>query len=126
MAPSTSDVAGLAARIVGAPVCSRAACRLLLNAVEKCIPGNPRIDPPMRLSIDHADGGHSGLRIPLIDPKGQHAFLVPNPSADFDNDQFLVHMVARFLSSGGKELSDEPCMATSACSWIPPLAPPHQ
>ncbi|MCA9669628.1 MAG: hypothetical protein KC503_28730 [Myxococcales bacterium] len=89
-------------------------------------PGNPRIDPPMRLSIDHADGGHSGLRIPLIDPKGQHAFLVPNPSADFDNDQFLVHMVARFLSSGGKELSDEPCMATSACSWIPPLAPPHQ
>jgi hypothetical protein len=86
-------------------------------------PDNPRIDPPMRLSIDHGGGGRSALRIPLLDPKGQHAFLVPNPQADFDNDQFLIHQVGRFLSSAGRELSDDPCMATASCSWIPAISP---
>ncbi|MCB9558241.1 MAG: hypothetical protein H6707_19145 [Deltaproteobacteria bacterium] len=84
-------------------------------------PDVPRLKPPLRL--EHRQGDEIvALRIPLLDPLGQHGFLLPDPTAAFDNNTFLIHMVARFLVSQGKHLSDEPCMAQGSCSWIPQQA----
>jgi hypothetical protein len=89
-------------------------------------PEAPRLAAPLRLQHRTAGGGLVAIRIPLLDPKGQHGFLLPKPSDPFDNNTFMVHLVGRFLSSGGTVLEDDPCMASASCSWIPPLAPPHE
>jgi hypothetical protein len=91
----------------------------------KHAPAAPRLSHPLRLQKADADG-MVALRIPLLNPKGQHAFLLPTPTADFDMNTFLIHMVARFLKSGGKDLVDDACMATASCSWIPKLAAPPE
>jgi hypothetical protein len=91
----------------------------------KHAPKAPRLAAPLRAQ-QRIGGGLVALRIPLLDPKGQHGFILPKPLEPFDNNTFMVHLVARFLGSGGTELRDDPCMATASCSWIPPLARPHK
>ena len=85
----------------------------------------PRLKPSLRAQVS-SPRGLTALRIPLQAPKGQHGFILPKPAATFDNNTFMVHLVARFLSSGGKVLPDETCMEDASCSWIPKLAPPHK
>jgi hypothetical protein len=84
-------------------------------------PNAPRLDPPLRLTVQSGHG-IGAMRLPLLDPRGQHAFAIPEPDSAFDNNTFLVHMVGRFFSTKGRELRDDPCMATESCSWIPPAS----
>ena len=85
----------------------------------------PRLKPSLRAQVSSPQG-LAALRLPLQAPKGQHGFILPKPSATFDNNTFMVHLVARFLTSGGTVIPDDTCMATAGCSWIPKLAPPHK
>jgi hypothetical protein len=85
-------------------------------------PRAPRLVAPLRLQRE-IGSGLVALRIPLLNPKGQHAFLLPSPKAEFDNNTFMVHMVGRFLQSGGKALEDDGCMASARCGWIPAPLP---
>jgi hypothetical protein len=86
-------------------------------------PDAPRLDPPLHLTVGTGKGVN-GLRIPLLNPTGQHSFAIPDPTADFDNPTFLTHMVARYFASRGRDLRDDVCMADASCSWIPPPSPP--
>ena len=86
-------------------------------------PDAPRLDPPLRLT-QVTGRGVSALRLPLLDPRGQHCPIVPSPTDSFDNTTFLMHMVARYLQSRGRELREDTCMATQSCAWIPAPSPP--
>jgi hypothetical protein len=86
-------------------------------------PSVPRLDPPLRLTLE-TPKGLQALRIPLLDPRGQHVFGLPEPTSTFDNPTFLVHMVANFFASKGRVLKSDPCMATETCAWMPPPSPP--
>jgi hypothetical protein len=85
-------------------------------------PQAPRLVAPLRLD-QQIGNGFVALRIPLLNPKGQHAFLLPTPKDPFDNNTFMVHLVGRFLQSGGKALEHDTCMASARCAWIPPVPP---
>ncbi|MCC6750464.1 MAG: hypothetical protein IT371_22560 [Deltaproteobacteria bacterium] len=89
-------------------------------------PEAPRLGAPLRLTRATSTG-LSAIRIPLLNPAGQHGFGVPHTGGAFDTDTFLIHMVGRFYQTRGRELRDDPCMATASCPWIPapsvPLSP---
>ncbi|MFH1131963.1 MAG: hypothetical protein V1754_11550 [Pseudomonadota bacterium] len=82
------------------------------------LPEVPRLKPPLHLQIN-TPTGLQAIRIPMLNPKGQHGFLIPTPEIDFDNNTFMIHMVARFFTSGGTELVDYLCMEDASCSWMP-------
>ena len=86
-------------------------------------PDVPRLDPPLRLTVE-TPNGLQALRVPLLNPRGQHVFGLPEPTSAFDNPTFLVHMVAKFFASRGRELKSDACMATESCAWMPPPSPP--
>lgn len=88
-------------------------------------PQAPRLDPPLRLT-QVMGRGTQALRLPLLDPRGQHCPIVPTPNDPFDNTTFLMHMVSRYLQTRGRELREDRCMATQSCDWIPANAPPHR
>jgi hypothetical protein len=85
-------------------------------------PEAPRLDPPLRLTRSTGKGLQA-LRLPLLNPRGQHCPIVPEPTSAFDNTTFLMHMVARYLQTRGREIREELCMADQSCAWIPPPSP---
>lgn len=90
------------------------------------VPDAPRLDPPLRLTRV-TDKGTQALRMPMLDPKGQHCFAVPEPNRQFDNNMFLLHLIGRFFQTRGREIRDDDlCMEKATCDWIPRNAPPPQ
>jgi hypothetical protein len=87
------------------------------------VPDAPRLDPPLRLT--RATGkGLQALRLPFLDPRGQHCFGIPEPDRAFDNNTFLIHLIARYFQTRGREIRDDDvCMEKQACAWMPPNAP---
>ncbi|MCC6752205.1 MAG: hypothetical protein IT371_31430 [Deltaproteobacteria bacterium] len=88
----------------------------------KHVPEAPRLAHPMRLTRE-TGRGLIALRIPLINPKGQHTINLPEPNSAFDTTTLLLHMIGHFFRSRGRELREEACMATQSCPWIPPSSP---
>lgn len=89
--------------------------------------GKPAPRPPpgqeFRLTMPHPDpdnDGVYGMRIPAVDPRGAHVFLVPDPTLPFDVNSFMIHQIAWYLGSGGTDLRDDPCLATADCPFLPP------
>lgn len=77
-------------------------------------------DDPLRVTVQ-TSSGVSGLRLPYVKPTGQHGFGLPDPGLEFDINVFMVFQVASYFDSGGTELSDDACLATASCAWIPAL-----
>ncbi len=77
----------------------------------------PRLDPPLRLMHQSADGTWSGFILPMLDPKGKHGFVTPDPTKPFDLGTYLLNMVGRYLQSDGRAFSWDKCQATSQCAW---------
>lgn len=77
----------------------------------------PRLDPPLRLMRRDAAGNWSGFIMPMLDPKGKHGFVSPDPTKAFDLGTYLLNIVARYMASSGHEFSWDKCQATSACPW---------
>ena len=87
------------------------------------VPDAPRLDPPLRLTRA-AGKGLQALRLPMLDPKGQHCSGIPEPTKTFDNNTFLLHLVGRYFQTRGQELRDNDlCMADQSCAWMPANAP---
>jgi hypothetical protein len=78
----------------------------------------PRLDPPLRLMHQNADGSYSGFIMPMLDPKGKHGFTAPNPNLSFDLGTYLLNIIGRYVASGGKEFSWDKCQSTSTCPWV--------
>ncbi len=74
----------------------------------------------LRITSAH-DGGMGGMRLPYVNPQGQHGFGLPEPSRAFDINTFAIMQAATFIWTGGTVLSDDPCLADASCTWIPAL-----
>ncbi len=66
-----------------------------------------------------ATQGFSALRMPYIAPLGAHGVEPSNPSRKFDINSFVENQIGLFAASQGKFLSDDPCLATSTCTFLP-------
>lgn len=77
-------------------------------------------DAPLRAVAPH-EGGVLALRLPYVNPTGQHGFGLPQPSAAFDFDTFEILQIATFFQDDGAAVVDDPCLATATCAWIPPV-----
>lgn len=77
----------------------------------------PRLDPPLRLMHQNADGSYAGMILPMISPQGKHGFVSPDPTSQFDSGTYLLNIVGRYIQSGGREFSFDKCQVTSACPW---------
>ena len=75
-------------------------------------------DEPLRITLETA-AGISGMRIPYVNPTGSHGFGTPDPNLTFDINLFSINQIGRYLATRGVELTDDPCMETNDCSWIP-------
>ncbi len=74
----------------------------------------------LRVTSAH-ESGVGGMRLPYVNPHGQHGFGLPEPSRAFDINTFAILQAATFLWTGGTVLSDDPCLADASCAWIAPL-----
>lgn len=84
--------------------------------------GVPRLNPPLRLlRKSEALGGVVGGLFPMMDPKGEHSFPVPDPDVPFDLGTMLINIFSTYLGSGGEMLPLEACLETTSCSWIKPV-----
>ena len=77
----------------------------------------PRLDPPLRLVRRGADGAWRGVLFPMLDPKGKHGFVTPDPTQPFDLGTYMLNIVGRYLQTSGRELSLDKCQAFSSCPW---------
>ena len=75
-------------------------------------------DEPLRATIEAGDGV-SGLRFLYVDPRGTHAYLVPDQTLGFDVHAFGAQQMAWFLYTEGAEIRDDPCLATPNCPFLP-------
>lgn len=79
-------------------------------------------DVPLRATRE-TNAGVSGLRLPYADPNGSHGFYLPEPSRDFDINTFAIMQVGWFMATGGKELSDDPCLEDGSCDYLRQVDP---
>jgi len=70
--------------------------------------------PPLR-AVAPTEHGINVLRIPTLKIRGQHAIDLPDPRLDFDPSMFVLNQIGLYLQSGGRELSDHPCLARNDC-----------
>ena len=83
--------------------------------------GVPRLTPPLRSTSTRPGGGASGALIVMLDPQGKHGFVTPDPDRPFDLGTLMMHMIGRYASTSGRELSYDACQVTASCAWIAPV-----
>lgn len=77
----------------------------------------PRLDPPIRLMHKNPDGTWDGFILPMLNPKGEHGFVTPDPTKPFDLGAYLINMIGRYLRTDAHDFSWDKCQAKSACPW---------
>lgn len=75
-------------------------------------------EAPLR-SERTTDSGIHALRMLYVDPRGTHAYILPDQDAPFDWALFGAQQMATFLATG--QVSDDPCLATPDCSFLRPF-----
>jgi hypothetical protein len=86
----------------------------------------PRLEPPLRLvARSPRVEGVTGTLFPFVNPRGQHGFDLPDPTAAFDLGSLMVNLIGRYAATRGQELELAPCQVDSSCPWIarPPDTP---
>ena len=73
-------------------------------------------DAPLRIEVQ-TESGVSGVRIPYVSPTGSHGFGAPDATLAFDINTFAMEQAARYLSTLGTEISDDPCLESQSCPW---------
>lgn len=74
---------------------------------------------PLRLTVPTATGV-AGMRMPYMQPTGQHGFDVPHPSKAFDIETYNINMIGRYFQTNGGQILDDTCMEKDNCVYIPP------
>lgn len=69
----------------------------------------PAATHPVRAQVE-TPYGLSALRLGYLRRRGEHTFNAPDPSQPFDIHSFLTNQVGYYLSTGGKEISDDHCL----------------
>ncbi len=81
---------------------------------------NPVPGDALRATRTRPDGHVDGFRIPLLRPAGQHGIYNAQSFRRFDNDAYAVNLTARFVATGGRDLSHETgcdCSASQAAAF---------
>lgn len=81
---------------------------------------NPAPGDALRSDRDRGDGTFDAFRIPMLRPGGQHGIYNAQPFRVFDADAYAVNFTARFLVSGGRDVSHESgcdCTASRVADW---------
>lgn len=73
--------------------------------------------PPLRASAKINDVPVA-MRFIYVRNQGRHGFSLGEPSRAFDYGQFATNQMMRFLKTEGAELTDEPCLHDSSCSFF--------
>src|SRR5207248_1168696 len=69
----------------------------------------------------------SALRVPYLNPNGQHGFGLYEPDRLWDGPTYMAMLLGHYFETSGQELIDTPCDATASCDFIPPpLLDPSQ
>ncbi|UCD85705.1 MAG: hypothetical protein JSU92_05800 [Deltaproteobacteria bacterium] len=79
----------------------------------------PTLDEPLRITVE-TENGLAGMRIPYMQPRGQHVFDVPKPNRAFDIDTYMINLVGRYFQSNGTIILDDTCLEDNSCIHIPP------
>jgi len=74
--------------------------------------------PPLRITVE-TETGVAGMRIPYMQPRGQHGFDVPNPNKAFNMDLYMINLIARYFQSNGTIILDDTCLEDNSCVHIP-------
>ncbi|MCB9666390.1 MAG: hypothetical protein H6732_19925 [Alphaproteobacteria bacterium] len=74
----------------------------------------------LRATID-TPAGQSGMRLPYVNPRGQHGFSFPDPTLPFDINTYAITQIADYLLSDGKMLRDRPCYEAADCPEFEPI-----
>ncbi len=78
----------------------------------------PTLDDPLRITVE-TETGVAGMRIPYMQPRGQHGFDVPNPNKAFNMDLYMINLIARYFQSNGTIILDDTCLEDNSCVHIP-------
>lgn len=62
--------------------------------------GAPRLDPPLRWTIDLPAGAESGVRVPLLESGGRHGISAPRPDRAWDGPTAVLELIGRFFTEG--------------------------
>lgn len=81
--------------------------------------GQPWIQQPLQITR-RTSVGISAVRIPYMNPNGQHGFGLYAPDRVFDMPTYMHSLLGHYFESGAQELIDTPCNATADCDFIPP------
>jgi hypothetical protein len=77
-------------------------------------------EAPLRSTVQR-NGGTDGLRFLYVNPTGQHAYFVPDEALAFDLNLYGAQQMAHYLATEGRDLRDDPCLATRSCSFLRPM-----
>jgi hypothetical protein len=76
------------------------------------------LNPPLRPTWQDTDGVN-GFRIPYLRRNGSHGVPPSIPERAFDINAFTINQLLWYFSTNGTQLSDDPCLATESCTFIP-------
>jgi hypothetical protein len=91
-----------------------------LDGSRENFPGTvvPTLAPPLRIT-KAGPAGVSAVRFPYLALEGAHTFLGPSPWRPFDIERFLINQIGWYFRTGGRELTDDPCLADDSCTFFP-------
>jgi len=95
----------------------------------ECYTWTTDVGPRRFLEKVYCPGGVSVYIMPYIESTGTHGFDVPDPTAPFDLDTFMIQSIGLHFMTGGRVYSWQMCQqvesipenADELCSWIPLL-----
>jgi hypothetical protein len=73
---------------------------------------------PVRATLK-TEWGTYGVRFPYTIPIGAHGVEPSNPTRQFNINNFVENQIIRYMSTDGFELSDDPCLESNTCEWMP-------
>jgi hypothetical protein len=91
------------------------------SAWEPRLVGEPRASD---LGAWAADKPTLALLMPYLDPQGRDTLQARDPCAAFDTDTYVLHLIARFLSTSGLDPfyvshpATHHCLEAGTCSFI--------
>jgi hypothetical protein len=85
--------------------------------------GEPNVPGYTPQTLTFKDGttvtGNIAFRIPYTYPLGSHGVEFSDPRREFNLNNFVENQLSLFMATGGRTLSDEVCLATSSCTYLP-------
>ncbi len=80
--------------------------------------GEPTPGDPVRATLK-TEWGTYGVRFPYMIPIGSHGVEPSNPTRAFNINNFVENQIILYMSTDGFELSDDPCLESNTCDWMP-------